>query len=282
LAAPESIEFLVRNGADHNRIWNLLRRVDPRLTDRTEAARFTTDQEGKHSAVSGIFRSGRGAGTLLLWLVFIINLAEFYALQNWLPTILASFNYSISTIALATSLTTTGGIVAAFVVGPAMDRFGSYGSLGVVYLGGVIFVALTGAALTGPEWMLLTVAFFAGFCVSGGQKSVIALAAVFYPAPVRSTGVGWALGIGRIGGIAGPLLFGVLLGWHLTPANAFYSASMPMLLAAGAVMFMGRLYRAGTTRQLQKQDAEQPAVETRESRKGDESDAGRGRSHAVR
>jgi len=125
-----------------------------------------------------------------------------------------------------------------------MDRFGSYGSLGVVYLGGVIFVALTGAALTGPEWMLLTVAFFAGFCVSGGQKSVIALAAVFYPAPVRSTGVGWALGIGRIGGIGGPLLFGMLLGWHHTPASAFYTASMPMLLAAGAVTFMGWLYRA--------------------------------------
>jgi AAHS family 4-hydroxybenzoate transporter-like MFS transporter len=242
---PESLEFLVRNGADHNRIWSLLRRVDPRLTKAAEAAGFTTDQEDRRSAVRGIFQSGRGAGTLLLWLVFIINLAEFYALQSWLPTILTSLNYSISTIALATSLTTTGGIVAAFVVGPAMDRLGSYGSLGIVYVGGVIFVALMGTALTRPEW-LLTAAFFAGFCVSGGQKSIIALAAVFYPTPVRSTGVGWALGIGRIGGIGGPWLFGMLLGWHLTPAGAFYTASMPLLLAAGAVTFMGRLYRADT------------------------------------
>jgi AAHS family 4-hydroxybenzoate transporter-like MFS transporter len=206
-----------------------------------ESLEFLGRHEDKRGAVRGIFQSGRGAGTLLLWLVFIINLAEFYALQSWLPTILSSLNYSISTVALATSLTTTGGIVAAFVVGPAMDRLGSYGSLGIVYVGGVIFVALMGAALTHPEWMLLT-AFFAGFCVSGGQKSVIALAAVFYPGPVRSTGVGWALGIGRIGGIAGPWLFGMLLGWHLTPANAFYTASVPMLLAAGAVMLMGRLY----------------------------------------
>jgi len=244
LRLPESLEFLVRSGADHNRIWNLLRRVDPRLTKATEAAGFTIDQENKRSTVRGIFQSGRGAGTLLLWLVFIINLAEFYALQSWLPTIMTSVNYSISTIALATSLTTTGGIVAAFVIGPAMDRLGAYGSLGIVYVGGVIFVALTGAALTRPEWVLLTTAFFSGFCVSGGQKSIIALAAVFYPAPVRSTGVGWALGIGRIGGIGGPLLFGMLLGWHHTPASAFYTASMPMLLAAGAVTFMGWLYRA--------------------------------------
>ena len=246
LRLPESLDFLVRFGADRDRIWNLLCRINPRLTKVGDAAAFTTDQENRRGAVRGIFQSGRAPGTLLLWFVFIINLAEFYALQSWLPTILTNLHYSISTIALATSLTTTGGIVAAFVVGPAMDRLGSYGSLGIVYLGGVIFVALIGASLTQPEWVLLTTAFFAGFCVSGGQKSVIALAAVFYPAPVRSTGVGWALGIGRIGGILGPWLFGILLGWNLTPSRVLYSASVPMLLAAAAVMLMGRFYRAGT------------------------------------
>jgi AAHS family 4-hydroxybenzoate transporter-like MFS transporter len=253
LRLPESLDFLVRSGADHKRIGGLLCRVDPRLTKAIEAARFTTDQEDRRNVISGIFQSGRWAGTLLLWLVFIINLGEFYALQSWLPTILTNLNSSISTVALVTSLTTVGGIVAAFVVGPAMDRFGSYRALGIVYVGGVISVALTGAALTRPAWVLLTTAFFAGFCVSGGQKSIIALAAVFYPAPVRSTGVGWALGVGRIGGIGGPLLFGMLLGWRLTPASAFYTTSMPMLLAAGAVTIMGRLYRADTTQQPQKQ-----------------------------
>jgi AAHS family 4-hydroxybenzoate transporter-like MFS transporter len=247
LRLPESLDFLVRVGADRNQILNLLCRIKPRLTKVGDRAAFTTDQENRRGAVRGIFQLGRATGTLLLWFVFIINLAEFYALQSWLPTILTNLHYSISTIALATSLTTTGGIVAAFVVGPAMDRFGSYGSLGIVYLGGVIFVALIGASLTQPEWVLLTTAFFAGFCVSGGQKSVIALAAVFYPAPVRSTGVGWALGIGRIGGILGPWLFGILLGWNLTPSRVLYSASVPMLLAAGAVMLMGRVYRAGAT-----------------------------------
>src|SRR5207247_3513501 len=129
-------------------------------------------------------------------------------------------DYPISAIALATSLTTTGGIVAAFIVGPAMDRLGPYGSLGILYIGGVVFVALTGLALTRPEWVLLTTAFCSGFCVSGGQKSVIALAAVFYPAPVRSTGVGWPLGIGRIGRILGPLSLGMMLSWHPMPAGA--------------------------------------------------------------
>jgi AAHS family 4-hydroxybenzoate transporter-like MFS transporter len=112
-----------------------------------------------------------------------------------------------------------------------------------VYASGAVFVALTGAVLARPQWMLLTVAFMAGFCVSGGQKSLIALAAVFYPSPVRSTGVGWALGIGRIGGIAGPLLFGMLLGRYAMPAGAFYAAAIPMLFAAVGIMIMGRIYR---------------------------------------
>jgi len=241
VSLPESIDFLVRTGADRGRIWRLLCRVDPRLLRAPQAGTFTTDAHVR-GLFSGLVESGRRAGTALLWFVFIINLAEFYALQSWLPTVLTRLDYAIADVALVTSLTTTGGIAAAFVVGPAMDRIGSYAPLVLVYAAGALFVALTGATLASARWMLLTVAFFAGFCVSGGQKSLIALAAVFYPAPVRSTGVGWALGIGRIGGIAGPLLFGMLLG-RSAPAGAFYAAAVPMLFAAAAVAIMGWLYR---------------------------------------
>jgi MFS transporter, AAHS family, 4-hydroxybenzoate transporter len=157
--------------------------------------------------------------------VFGLNLAEFYALQSWLPTILTNFGDSLNTVALATSLTTIGGIVAALVIGPAMDRLGPYGSLATVYFAGVAFVALLGLAVSAPSWVLLIAAFCAGFCISGGQKSVIALAAIFYPAPIRSTGVGWALGIGRLGGIGGPLLIGVLLAHQLSAASLFYAAA---------------------------------------------------------
>ena len=56
----------------------------------------------------------------------------------------------------------------------------------------------------GRHWLLIIATFCAGFCVSGGQKTVNAPAVLFYPAEVRSTGVGWVLGIGRVGGIVGP------------------------------------------------------------------------------
>ena len=112
-----------------------------------------------------------------------------------------------------------------------------------LYLAGVVFVALIGITLDRPEWILLATAFFAGFCVSGGQKSVIALSALFYPAPIRSTGIGWALGVGRLGGIAGPLLMGMLIQQHIAATNLFFAASIPMLLAAISVAVMGLVYR---------------------------------------
>jgi AAHS family 4-hydroxybenzoate transporter-like MFS transporter len=71
---------------------------------------------------------------------------------------------------------------------------------------------------------------------------VIALAAVFYPAAIRSSGVGWALGIGRLGGIAGPLLVGAALGAGWSPNALFYAMSVPMLAAGLAVLVLGRRY----------------------------------------
>jgi AAHS family 4-hydroxybenzoate transporter-like MFS transporter len=238
LFLPESLDFLVRTKAEPRSIWRVVRRVDQNLPHDCPD-QFTTEIEEKRSAVGSLFQSGRTFGTIVLWLVFGLNLAEFYALQSWLPTILTNLKYDLNTVALATSLTTIGGIVAAFAIGPAMDRLGPYASLAAVYFAGVVFVALLGVAISAPAWVLLVAAFCAGFCVSGGQKSVIALSAIFYPAPIRSTGVGWALGVGRLGGIGGPLLVGVLLGYHLQPASLFYAAAVPMLLAGVLVATLG-------------------------------------------
>lgn len=243
MSLPESLDFLVRTKADRQNIWRVVRRVDQNLPPNCPDE-FTTEIGEKRSAVGGLFQSGRSFGTIVLWLVFALNLAEFYALQSWLPTILATLNYPPSTVALATSLTTIGGIVAAFAIGPAMDRLGPYASLAVVYFAGVVFVALLGIAVSAPAWVLLIAAFCAGFCVSGGQKSVIALSAIFYPAPMRSTGVGWALGIGRLGGIGGPLLVGVLVGYRFSAASIFYAAAVPLLFAGILVALLGLRYGA--------------------------------------
>jgi MFS transporter, AAHS family, 4-hydroxybenzoate transporter len=157
------------------------------------------------------------------------------------PTILTDHHYRLNTVAFATTLTTIGGIVAALVIGPAMDRLGAYRSLAVLYLLGVAFVAFMGMAINSSKWVLLTATFSIGVCVSGGQKSAIALAAIFYPPALRSTGVGRALGLGRLGGIGGPLVMGALLGAGIGSSSIFYFAALPMLVCGLLIALLGLL-----------------------------------------
>lgn len=234
---PESPDHLALRESNREKVAAILRRIDPTLSLSATTSFISAERE-TGGVAQQLFQHRRGLSTALLWLVFFINLAEFYALQSWLPTVLRGLHYSMDEVALATSLTTIGGILIAFVVGPCMDRLGSYTTVCVLYMAGAVIVSITGMVLTMPAWVVMVAAFLTGVCISGGQKSVIALAAVHYPAAIRSTGVGWALGMGRLGGIAGPLAVGALLGAGWTPQWIFYAAGAPMFIAAIAILLI--------------------------------------------
>jgi len=95
-------------------------------------------------------------------------------------------------------------------------------------------------ALGGSTWMLLVAAFLSGTCVTGGQMSIVALAALIYPPGLRSTGVGWALGIGRVGGIVGPILVGLAIGAGVGPSVVFMVIAAVLVAAGASVLVLGR------------------------------------------
>lgn len=72
----------------------------------------------------------------------------------------------------------------------------------------------------------------AGFFLGGTGTGLLALAAGLYPTTIRSTGIGWSMGMGRIGQICGPLGAGVMVGWGAGPGAVFYAAAMPCLIGA--------------------------------------------------
>ena len=90
--------------------------------------------------------------------------------------------------------------------------------------------------------MVIAVSTFVGFCLSGGQKANNALSVYFYPTALRGMGLGWALGIGRIGGVFGPFVAGLLLTAGWTPAQLFYASGVPMLIGAVAIWLMSQFY----------------------------------------
>jgi AAHS family 4-hydroxybenzoate transporter-like MFS transporter len=85
----------------------------------------------------------------------------------------------------------------------------------------------------------MVASFLSGAFVIGGQNSANVLAAVFYPTYIRSTGVGWALGIGRIGSIVGPVLGGMMLAANWDRQSLFIAAAIPAFVAAASALLLG-------------------------------------------
>jgi AAHS family 4-hydroxybenzoate transporter-like MFS transporter len=93
--------------------------------------------------------------------------------------------------------------------------------------------------MIGQPWlsapMFFAAVFLAGWCIPGGQPAVNALAAVYYPTDLRSTGIGWGLGIGRLGAIVGPLVGGVLVTNQWAMRDMFLLAAVPAAISAAAI-----------------------------------------------
>jgi MFS transporter, AAHS family, 4-hydroxybenzoate transporter len=136
-----------------------------------------------------------------------------------------------------------GGFVGALTLGKFIDRF-SFRALAVTYL--LASFAIVAIGFSGHSIPLAAVAIAcAGFCIVGGQTASNALAATYYPTRVRSTGVGWALGIGRIGSIIGPLAGGMILARQAGVETLFVSAAVPAVLAAIASFALSRVAGRG-------------------------------------
>jgi AAHS family 4-hydroxybenzoate transporter-like MFS transporter len=240
---PESARFLATAGHAPARVAQLLNRVSPH-TSFTPDARFIVNEA--HLAgipVVHLFREGRTSVTLLLWVVFFMSLLDIYFLANWLPTVLNDLGASVSEAAVIGSMLQVGGVVGTFALGSVIDRF-SFRALASVYFGAVFAVGAIGQL--GHSTILVSTAIFAaGFCVVGGQIAANALAAGFYPTSVRASGVGWALGIGRIGSIVGPLVGGALLAAKWSTSAVFMAAAAAALCAALAAVALSRLAHGG-------------------------------------
>jgi MFS transporter, AAHS family, 4-hydroxybenzoate transporter len=243
LKLPESVRFLALHGNASARVAELLGRISPTTAFASDARFVINETHLAGLPVTHLFREGRAATTLLLWVVFFMSLLDLYFLSNWLPTVLNDLGASVSEAVVIGSMLQVGGVVGTFALGSLIDRF-SFRALALVYFGAVFAIGAIGQL--SHSAVLVTIAIFAaGFCIVGGQIAANALAAAFYPTSVKATGVGWALGIGRIGSIVGPVVGGVLLEQKWSAAAVFMAAAGAALCAALAAFSLSRLAASG-------------------------------------
>ncbi len=246
---PESARFMAARKKSPKRIEAMLRRIAPEVSPAQVDFTATSDEAARKGVpVKHLFTEGRAVGTILLWIPYFMSLMGMYFINSWLPSLLKEAGMSVSHSVLVTAGVSFGGIFACFAEGPLINALGSFNALIAEFLLSAAF--LVGVAeVTGSFPLALFLGCIMGFLVIGAQAGLNALAAKFYPTPIRSTGVGWALGVGRVGSIVGPLIGGAMLeaGWR--PKEIIMSGALCGLLGWLAIWLSKRVRGVATAYQ---------------------------------
>ena len=184
-----------------------------------------------------LFGEGYALQTTLLWIIFFCSLLDLFLFIFWLPEVLHLSGMTPAQAVFATSLYPLGGMLAVLYLGWAIDRFGARRSLAVHYAVGIVFIALI-SLVAMPYFALLVVVLMSGMTVLGSQTGLNAACGKLYPARMRTSGYGFATGVGRLGGIAAAPLGGYLLACGLPPPYVFLSACLFAAIAAVATALL--------------------------------------------
>jgi MFS transporter, AAHS family, 4-hydroxybenzoate transporter len=231
-ALPESLNYLVAGGRHGAQIARILGRLRPGVVFVAGAAYSMPQAHEKKLQVLELFRRGYARRTLLLWACFFISLITLFGVSNWLATLLDQIGINAGEIAMINAVGQTGGLVGSVAGARLIMRQPPMRTAAAFYVPAALLVAAY--AFAGPHVPVLAVVAFAGsFFLIGAQNILNATAGQLYPPRMRATGVGWGIGVGRIGGVIGPLIVGSLIAAGWSPQAVFIAAGLPILVTAG-------------------------------------------------
>ncbi|BCH57004.1 MFS transporter [Agrobacterium vitis] len=230
---PESIGFLVRQG-HQEKAKRIYAKLYPQARLGEGDALVLTEAKGASASVAELFRHQRALGTLMLWVAFFCCLLLVYLLSSWLPKVLQEAGYAEKASLLSLFSLNFGGMAGAIIGGWLGDRFGLPKIVVGFFVAAAVSIALIG--YNPPSALLFLMVFVAGAATIGTQILLYASVAQLYHLSIRSTGLGWASGVGRIGAIVGPTLGGVLLAQQLPLQQNFLIFAIPAAVAALAMV----------------------------------------------
>ncbi len=232
---PESIRFLSASDRKQKIINEILVRIAPEIApSQLHFLPSREDQRLEGIPMFYLFTDGRALGTILLWVPFFMNLLILYFIISWLPALLRQTHMPALAGIFAVSIFSLGGIAGSLLQGRGMSAWGSSSVLISEFA--LSFLLIGSLAFIEAFSLMMIVIFLLGCSVQGAQAGLNALSAAFYPTSIRSTGVGWALGIGRVGSIVGPILGGIMVSREWSLRHIFFAGSVPACLAVVAIL----------------------------------------------
>jgi MFS transporter, AAHS family, vanillate permease len=240
---PESLEFLMAR-----RPPSALRRVNDLLLAMGQAAvnvlpDCPTGGPGTPRAVTSLALLITRT-TVLAWFVFFCTMAGFYFIMSWTPRLLTAAGLAANQGLTGGIMLNLGGIAGCALYAWAASRASARWLLTVALVATAMLIGAFGLAIGNLNAALWT-ALLLGMIANGAMAGLYAVGPTLYPTAVRATGMGSAIGIGRLGAIVAPILSGALLDQGWTPAHLYGLFAIPYVLAALAMLGIGAREPAG-------------------------------------
>jgi AAHS family 4-hydroxybenzoate transporter-like MFS transporter len=243
IALPESPRYLAQRPERVRELARLLNRVVRAERYRGDEVFRVHEPAARRGHPRELFTPELRYDTLIVWIIFTANLFAVFAYFNWLPTVLTGVGLPLATANLGSFVFNLGGVFGALAGAGLMTRLGSrrvLATLAALAVGSALALAglpLGAAPERGVVAMLWTMAV-AGACVNGIQVGMYAVAAHVYPTAIRATGVGWALGFARLGGVLSAFAGSALLALDRGTASFFAGIALVLLLVLGGVILL--------------------------------------------
>ncbi|MED2942082.1 aromatic acid/H+ symport family MFS transporter [Bacillus swezeyi] len=234
---PESLSFYMLT-KQTKKLAEILNKVHPdgqyRESDNFQLSGHADQTKG--FPVKKLFQQKRAASTFAFWLSVFSCLMMVYGLNTWLPKMMQASGYGVSSSLSFNLALCIGQAAGALIGGRLADKAGHKKVLAVMYMLGAFCFAAFG--LTVNPYVLYLLIALGGACTVGTQNIANPYISEYYPKEIRATGIGWALGIGRIGAIIAPSLFALILASGIDPKQSFMIFAVPSLFAALGILLV--------------------------------------------
>jgi len=238
---PESLQFLCKKQpADAlkkvNRILRRLSRpqldVIPALDEGNESIK--ADNQNVLEKMFSLLTPELRKSTLRLWITVFLCICSLYFLMSWIPKMVINLGYPADTANLAFTLFNLGGVLGIFSLGYMASRWNLSVliALFAVVAAVLMWAFAAAASVVAGQATLMALIFIIGFSLSGGYTGLYAVAAKIYPIEIRSTGVGWAIGLGRSGAVIGPGAAGFMIAAGFSVTANFITFAVPILIGS--------------------------------------------------
>ncbi len=226
---PESLFFLAAKqpGDAGGKIKALLKRLGHDGAELPPAGGTV----GAKASVRELFSGAYSRSTILLWLAIFFGFITLYSLMSWVPSIARESGMPFELATLTGTALNFGAFTGVAVMGYCISRFPIKRVL-VSFMGIAFVIMLLFGNFSLSYVLMFVLTFLIGFFVQGGFNIFYPIATRIYPDTIRSTGVGWAMGVGRFGAILGPALFGIFSDMGVSLAARFTLFSLPLVIAA--------------------------------------------------